>query len=287
MPRATTSHGVTLYYESVGEGPPMIFHAHHHRAWMYAQVPFFSRYFRVITYDRRGVGRSDSPPGDWTQEDFSRDCLGLMDTLEIETAIIAGASTGGLITMQFGLDYPHRAAALVATNFIWWMPDIIIREHWQPMIDAIDHGTAKNSEGILALMGGRKRSFEWEEDGQSLHGDNYDQTEFYRLAEQSGCRTLGESTAALKSWLAVNSRWDLRPRADEFKELAVPILIMAGNAEPTILIGASWELHRLLPRCEFVLLPGHHVSHLDHALLYNEHIVQFLDRHDLLPSPAG
>lgn len=58
MPRVRTDEGIALYYQTIGEGPVLIFHGHHHRRDMFAQAGFFSRYFQVIAYDQRGRGRS-------------------------------------------------------------------------------------------------------------------------------------------------------------------------------------------------------------------------------------
>src|SRR5438105_12045382 len=112
MPYADAG-GVRLYYESVGEGTPLILHGHGHRRLLVFQAPYFAQFYRVIVFDRRGTGRSDDPPGPWTVADFARDLRNLLDTLEIDRAIVGGSSLGGVITSQFGLDYPDRALALI------------------------------------------------------------------------------------------------------------------------------------------------------------------------------
>ena len=112
MPRIQ-ANGIEIFYDQAGEGVPLIVQGHHHIPWMVFQVPYFSQFYRVITFDRRGTGRSASPSGDWTIADFAADLKGLLDALEIDKAIIAGASLGGVIACQFGLDYPDRALALV------------------------------------------------------------------------------------------------------------------------------------------------------------------------------
>jgi len=78
MPRIDAG-GVELFYESAGEGVPIVFQAHHHADWMLYQFPYFSQFYRVIIYDRRGTGRSASPPGEWTTADFARDLKHLLD----------------------------------------------------------------------------------------------------------------------------------------------------------------------------------------------------------------
>src|SRR3954449_13019654 len=117
MPRIDAG-GVELFYESAGEGVPIVFQAHHHADWMLYQFPYFSQFYRVIIYDRRGTGRSARPPGEWTTADFARDLKHLLDALDIDQAIITGVSLGGTIALQFALDYPGRARALVVAHTI-------------------------------------------------------------------------------------------------------------------------------------------------------------------------
>jgi len=61
MPRVRVN-GINLYYESAGEGYPLIFthgFSASHLMWK-AQEPLTSEY-RLITYDARGHGETDSP----------------------------------------------------------------------------------------------------------------------------------------------------------------------------------------------------------------------------------
>ncbi len=72
MPRVTAGD-VELYYESLGEGLPLVLQAHDHTPWLFGQAPVFSQRYRFLTYDRRGTGRSASPSGDWTPADLAND----------------------------------------------------------------------------------------------------------------------------------------------------------------------------------------------------------------------
>src|ERR1700693_3966186 len=61
-----------------------------------AQVKPFAERFRLIRYDRRGHGKSAVPPGPYSMERLSRDVLGILDRLGIETIDWCGMSMGGL-----------------------------------------------------------------------------------------------------------------------------------------------------------------------------------------------
>jgi pimeloyl-ACP methyl ester carboxylesterase len=57
--------GVRILWERYGDGDPTVlflptWEIVHSRAWK-CQIPYFSRHFRVVTFDPRGNGRSDRP----------------------------------------------------------------------------------------------------------------------------------------------------------------------------------------------------------------------------------
>jgi pimeloyl-ACP methyl ester carboxylesterase len=58
-----------------------------------------SDYYRVITPDLRGHGKSDAPLGVYEMELMARDVLNLLDSLNIQKAAIMGHSMGGYVTL--------------------------------------------------------------------------------------------------------------------------------------------------------------------------------------------
>lgn len=109
------SNGVKIYYEVSGEGVPFVWvHANpfDHNLFMY-QVAHFSSYFRVITLDIRGYGRSEKPATEFSLRDMADDVLAVCREAEVEEAIIGGVSVGSGIALLLGLDHPERWKALV------------------------------------------------------------------------------------------------------------------------------------------------------------------------------
>jgi len=93
-----TIKGSQIYYESIGDGDPMVFiHADglDSRMWE-QQVAHFSKNYRVIVYDIRGFGKSDIP-SDQTYS-FVEDLSLLLSHLNISKAHLVGLSqSSGLI----------------------------------------------------------------------------------------------------------------------------------------------------------------------------------------------
>jgi 3-oxoadipate enol-lactonase len=69
--------------------------------------------FRVITFDNRGVGRSERPPGPYTAAEMADDAVAVLDAAGVEAAHVYGISLGGMIAQELALQYPQRVRALV------------------------------------------------------------------------------------------------------------------------------------------------------------------------------
>jgi pimeloyl-ACP methyl ester carboxylesterase len=80
--------------------------------WRY-QTALFKKYFRTITFDNRGVGKSDKPTGPYTMKMMADDTIGLMDHLKIEKAHVLGGSMGGMIAQELAINHPERVDKLV------------------------------------------------------------------------------------------------------------------------------------------------------------------------------
>jgi pimeloyl-ACP methyl ester carboxylesterase len=101
-----------VYFEVAGSGTPL---ACVHgglvdcRMWE-EQFVYIAHYFRVLRYDLRGFGRSDSPVAPFYPHD---DLKALLDFLKIEKAYIMGQSMGGGISIDFALEFPERVAGMI------------------------------------------------------------------------------------------------------------------------------------------------------------------------------
>jgi pimeloyl-ACP methyl ester carboxylesterase len=111
----TKLNGININYEVAGQGEPlvMIMGFAINRSGSMPQVPFLKKYYRVITFDNRGVGKSDKPQGPYSTKMMADDTVRLMDLLGIEKAHIIGASMGGMIAQELAINYPQRVMKLV------------------------------------------------------------------------------------------------------------------------------------------------------------------------------
>jgi len=119
MPTARVN-GVSLHYEEVGQGLPLVFvheFAGDAQSWQ-PQMRFLGRRYRAIAFNARGYPPSEVPrdPGAYSQEQAAEDIRGFLDALGIAKAHVCGLSMGGYATLHFGLRHPGRALSLVVAG---------------------------------------------------------------------------------------------------------------------------------------------------------------------------
>ena len=118
MPTAMVN-GAEIYYQESGSGPPIILSAGGLQGTLAGYGPVveeLSREHRVISYDRRFGGQSNSRLVVQTWEMVCQDVMGLMDALGIETAYLGGGSFGAAISFRYAARYPARVRAIFLSN---------------------------------------------------------------------------------------------------------------------------------------------------------------------------
>ncbi len=111
-------NGSMFYYEVHGQGRPLIMIMGLGRGvegWQ-SQIPDLSRYYQVIVFDHRGIGRTPGRDGPVTIESMTEDVLGLLDTLHIERAHVVGKSMGGYVAQELAITHPERVDRLVLAS---------------------------------------------------------------------------------------------------------------------------------------------------------------------------
>ena len=115
MPFADVNGQSIRYDDSAGEGPAVILsHGFLMDREMFAsQIDALAAEFRVITWDERGFGETKFDGKPFTYWDSAADCLGLLDHLGIDRAVLGGMSQGGFLSLRAALLAPERVRALV------------------------------------------------------------------------------------------------------------------------------------------------------------------------------
>jgi pimeloyl-ACP methyl ester carboxylesterase len=110
-----TANGVRLYYETYGQGPPLLLlHGNGESIGSFRhQIGAFAKHYRVLAVDSRDHGQSAATHGKLTYDLLADDMQALLDSLRIPAAHIVGWSDGGNTGLSLALRYPRRVKSLV------------------------------------------------------------------------------------------------------------------------------------------------------------------------------
>ena len=117
MPYAEND-GTRIYWEEQGAGDPgatvllIMGLGYTHEMWNRV-APVLSAKYRVISFDNRGVGLTDAPPGPYTVPAMAADSIAVMDAAGCRSAHVFGISMGGMIAQELVLRYPDRVRSLI------------------------------------------------------------------------------------------------------------------------------------------------------------------------------
>ena len=125
MPRLTvgTENGgpIEIHYEDHGSGRPIVLiHGYplNSNSWERQERELLANGYRVVTYDRRGFGRSSQPTVGYDYDTFAADLNALLEQLDLNDIVLVGFSMGtGEVTRylgSYGSERVRRAAMLGA-----------------------------------------------------------------------------------------------------------------------------------------------------------------------------
>jgi len=139
--RFAKANGLVVHYLAEGPEttPPLVFInplGCDLRVWSEV-ASILSPDFRIVCYDKRGHGLSESGPDRCEMTDYARDLGALLDVLGIGRAAIVGMSIGGVIAQELYRQRPRLVAALVLCDTA---AKIGTDESWDERIAAVERG---------------------------------------------------------------------------------------------------------------------------------------------------
>ncbi len=265
MPKARVNN-VSLYYEAAGTGHALVLiHGHTLSLRMWdSQVPALVRDHRVIRYDLRGHGRSESPPTGYGYPIYAEDLAALLNYIGVERAGLVGLSMGGAIAIEFALRYPARVDSLVLAS-------------------AVLEGYPF-SEGWNRFWGPFAQVMRTEGPRTAIEGLWLDHPMFAQLrrspAKFSAFRDIA-LTYEGGEYLAKEPTPLKRPwrQAERLGEIQAPALVVAGELDVPDLLGVADLLAARIPGAEKRMIPGvGHMVNLERPGTFNAILREFLGK---------
>lgn len=119
MAKLALPGGPRLHYQQVGDGPDVVM-VHgitgNLAVWHLHIVPALSQRLRILTYDLRGHGYSDTPPTGYSPDDMATDLHELLDGLGVDRPAIVGHSYGADIALYFAARHPERVREVICVE---------------------------------------------------------------------------------------------------------------------------------------------------------------------------
>jgi non-heme chloroperoxidase len=269
---------IELYYEDHGSGPPVVLLSGwplDSRSWEPQMHTLLEAGHRVITYDRRGFGRSSRPTQGYDFDTLAGDLDTLLTELDLHEAILIGFSLGtGELARYIGTYGTDRLKGCV---FIETLAPSFVKSAENP--NGVDRATVDGvRQAILddrpAWLTGLLADF--------LNLDDYLGT---RVSEET-VRTAwnaGAEASPFATWACVLT-W-LDDFQEDIKRIDVPTLILHGTADRILPIdGQGRRLHAALPNARYVEIEGGpHVMCVTHAQEVNRELLAFLRQ----PAPVN
>ncbi len=277
MPRVTVgrenSADIEIHYEDHGAGRPVVLiHGYplSGRAWD-KQVPVLVQAgYRVITYDRRGFGRSSQPVVGYDYDTFAADLDGLLDGLDVGEAVLVGHSMGtGEVARYLAAYGSDRVAKAVLVSPI---PPFLLQTADNP--DGVPQSVfdgfvgAAQSDLPAWMKGFLDNFYNFDTLGGTLVSDAA-----YRASWNIA---VGASAAAA---VACIPTWATDFRAD-LDKIDVPVLVIQGDADRVLPLDKTGRrLAGLVDDLQLVVIEGGpHAIPWTHADQVNTALLDFLRR---------
>jgi 3-oxoadipate enol-lactonase len=252
-----------LYYELMGRSGTVMIFIHPNpldqSCWLF-QMPHFSTWFRCITIDIPGYGRSPKGSPGLTLADIATGCWEAVDdAFPGEPAILVGCSVGAQLLPYMYRQHPARSKAMILSGVGY---------------DPVKGFAARSINAYSSQGAGYRREHVLL--GMSPAFRNTPTAQF--LADLFLERDVDVPSIILQ--FQAHQKPDPE---DLHSRIACPAIIITGSedgAHPT-----SSVLKDRIPGCELTVLPGGgHTCHLEQPWLFNRFMIEFLRKHRLLPS---
>jgi len=243
-------NGVRIHYEDDGRGPALLL-THGYSATLNMwdpQVAALSDRFRVLRWDMRGHGASDSPedPREYTHAATVGDMAAVLDAAGVERAVVGGLSLGGYMSLEFHLAHPARVRALVLCDTGPGYKKDDARESWNRYAESF--------------------ASKYEEKGLDALGSSSE----VRVARHSSASGLARAARGMLV------QHDARV-IESLPTIRVPTLLVVGSEDKPFLAGMRYMAEKISGAVHVVIDGAGHAPNLEKSAQFNAVLERFLE----------
>jgi pimeloyl-ACP methyl ester carboxylesterase len=263
------SNGIEINYELSGQGDCLVLiHGFSDNLTMwYNQIPGFSKQYKVLSYDVRGHGETETPEGNYSMELFADDLYTLLKNLKIDKACVLGYSMGGRIGLVFALKHPEMTTGLVFANSGVMGPDLQMspedlkqmEEQRVQMIGILESGDIDHIAEVMAQFslspGFKEKEPEIFQNYKSVKMKN-DPHHYAPIMQ-----------ALMKSM----------ENPPDLSQLKCPALIIAGEHDGFMSLEVAKSMKAAIPNATVSIFPTGHASAIETPKAFNHAVLDFME----------
>ena len=227
------------------------------------QVPVFAERYRVIRYDTRGFGRTETDDVEFSNR---ADAAAVLDHVGAASAYVIGQSRGGTIGLDFVIEYPERADAFVsvAGGVGGYEPELPEGTGVPPW-DELERLEESKDWDRLAELETRVWVDGWGQPSTRVDADLRRKVHGWILDGYKPEKATGKPRPLDP------------PAAERLGDIRVPTLVMLGDVDEAGGVAAARHLAASVDRARLVEFPGvAHMIHLEQPGRFNDLVLDFL-----------
>ena len=233
------------HYELQGDGPRLLFvGGSGGPMWsLPGTLDSLLARFTVLAYDKRGLGRTKAPDGEWAMADFADDAAALLEVVGWDRCDVVGASFGGMIAQELAIRHPERVQRLV---LCCTSPGADFASY--PLHELLDVSPKERASRRVAITDIRHHAA-W----QAAHPE-----EFAALSERYGGLNPYADDAAERRHRQLLAARSMLDTIGRLPSIAAPTLIAAGRFDGIAPLRNQEVLQREIPNSRRELFEGGH-----------------------------
>jgi len=227
-------------------------------SWGFQIPAFVEAGFKVLSFDNRGIGKSERPAGPYSSKMMAADAKALVDLLGLKDFHLMGVSMGGMISQEYALAYPEdlKSATFACT---YGKADPFCQTMfamWADIAKTIDVPFVMRDVALWAFTGPffEERPEEAAEFGAAM----------------------AQLDMAVEPYLAQLAVIQDHDTLDRVGSLKMPVMVLAGEEDILIPVRLSRRLHDAIPGAEWATVPGGHACLWESPDPFNTTFIDFV-----------
>ena len=259
------ANGISINYEVTGSGKwlTLVHGAGDNLGMWWNQVPVFSRSCRVLTYDVRGYGQTETPSGDYSTDILVEDLYELLKALGINETYLMGYSMGGRVAVGLAMGHSEMVKALIIANS-GFAPMERSEEQMQEMAKLREQRMKVVEEQGLEPIMNESTAMVFSAGWPEKNTEVFEQYKQIRLTNDPKAYLV-----AMKAMV-----WGAQP--PDVSKLSCPTLVIGGESDGLMGAESAKATQALIPDSQLKVMPTGHAAAIEQPEEFNSTVLGFL-----------